>query len=348
MQQLQHPPKAASAQLAPSVLYRSTDGATVVLDIPRSLEESQVRPGAESSARCRIYSSAAPTAPFETPEPATGMGPDASPAAQIAILMTAERLRHTLEAVAQEYTAAYCLPRQIAPEPFPPSPPVADCAPYMPPDATPLHGSILEMRHSFMKRAPTFHLIVVDPPWPNRSVRRTTATYKTAASLSGTQNLLRAIPVRAHLADDGLVAVWITNKPRIVDLLAAPGGVLHAWGVEVVAEWTWLKVTAAGQPLYPLDSAWRRPWEKLLVAKRVGRPAPDGLAPKTIIAVPDVHSRKPNLRGLFGDVFGSGYTGLEVFARGLTSGWWSWGDEVLKFQQPQHWHTKQTQESSTT
>lgn len=202
------------------------------------------------------------------------------------------------------------------------------------------------MTPSFLQRAPKFNLIVLDPPWPNRSVRRTTTTattphYKTARSLAAVRALLAAIPTPARLRDDGLVAVWITNKPRIVDLLTAPGGVFDQWGVQLVAEWTWLKVTAAGQPLYPLEAAWRRPWEKLLVAKRRGRAAPAGLAPRTIVAVPDVHSRKPNLRGLFADILGTGYTGLEVFARGLTAGWWSWGDEVLKFQQPQHWHTWQ-------
>ncbi|OAA60777.1 MT-A70 family [Cordyceps fumosorosea ARSEF 2679] len=342
MHPLQRRPSNAAPAKLPSILYRSPDGATVILDIPRSLEESQVCAGEEHSARCRIYSSPAPTTPFATPEPANGQGPDAtaSPAAQIATLMTAETLRSVLEALAQEHTGAYCLPRQIPPElPSSPPPQTVDSEPYIPPEAALLHGSIQNLAQSFAQRAPKFHLIVMDPPWPNRSVRRTTsARYKTAGSLSELGDTLRAIPVRAHLHDDGLVAVWITNKPRIVDWLA---GLLAEWRLEVVAEWTWLKVTAGGEPLFPLDSAWRKPWEKLVVAKRVGVPDLGLLASRTIVAVPDVHSRKPNLRGLFGEVFGPGYTGLEVFARGLTAGWWSWGDEVLKFQQPQHWHTKQ-------
>ncbi|OAA77005.1 MT-A70 family [Akanthomyces lecanii RCEF 1005] len=353
MQHQQRPPsKAASAQLLPSsVLYRSPDSATVILDIPRSLEESQVLPGEEHSAQCRIYSSVAPTAPFELPEPAHGLEPDAtaSPASQIATLMTAESLRSVLEVLSQDYTGAYCLPRQIAPESSPSSSPSLqteeDSEPCNPPDANHLHGSIYNTAQAFLQRAPKFNLIVLDPPWPNRSARRKTtaaAGYKTASSLSSIRALLCAIPVRAHLHDDGLVAVWITNKPRIVYLLTAPGGVFEEWGLEFVAEWTWLKVTANGRPLFPLAAAWRRPWEKLLVAKRKGQAAPRRLAPKTIVAVPDLHSRKPNLRGLFGDILGPGYSGLEVFARGLTAGWWSWGDEVLKFQQPQHWHTKQS------
>lgn len=342
--QLRHT-KAASAQLPASVLYRSPDNATVVLDIPRSLEESQVLPGGEHSAECRIYSSLAPAVPFDTPEASNGgIGADAtaSPAAQIATLMTAETLQAALHLLSQNYAGAYCLPRQLAPEPSSSAPDPAAASPYLPPGAEYLHGSIQDMKPSLAQRAPPpqFNLIVMDPPWPNRSVRRTTAArYKTARSLPAVRQLLCDVPVPAHLGADGLVAVWITNKPRIVDVLTAPGGVFAEWGLQVVAEWTWLKVTAAGEPLFPLDAAWRRPWEKLLVAKRVGRATPRGLAPKIIVAVPDVHSRKPNLRGLFEDVLGPGFSGLEVFARGLTAGWWSWGDEVLKFQQPQHWHT---------
>ncbi len=54
-----------------------------------------------------------------------------------------------------------------------------------------------------------------------------------------------------------------------------------------------------------------------------------------ILAVPDVHSRKPNLRALLGVPHDG--AGLEVFARNLTAGWWGWGDEALLFQHRRHW-----------
>lgn len=347
LQALHGQDKAASAQLSSSVLYRSPDNTTLILDLPRSLEESQVLPGQEQTASCRIYSSAALVAPYETPEPADGLGSDAAapPALQIASLMTAEHMRSTLQFLSENYTGKYCLPRKIAPEALEQPVQSADGEEeaYVPANADYLHGSISSLKQSFSLRAPKFDLILMDPPWPSRSVRRKTARYKTANSLSGIRELLCDIPVPAHLKGDGLVAVWITNKPRIVDLLSAPGGILEEWGLEVVAEWTWLKVTASGEPMVHLDSAWRKPWEKLLVARRVGRGTPTGLQPRTIVAVPDIHSRKPNLRALFQEVLGPGYVGLEVFARGLTAGWWSWGDEVLKFQQPQHWYKRQEQ-----
>jgi N6-adenosine-specific RNA methylase IME4 len=156
--------------------------------------------------------------------------------------------------------------------------------------------------------------------------------------------------VAAHLAADGLVAVWVTNAPRFTDLLLRPStssssrregggssggggdGVFAEWGVELVGEWTWVKVTTGGEPVVAIHSAWRKPWERLLIARNkvsgrggVGGPGKAGaVRGKVIVSVPDVHSRKPNLRGLFEGEEGllpEGYEALEVFARNLTAGW---------------------------
>ena len=114
---------------------------------------------------------------------------------------------------------------------------------------------------------------------------------------------------------------------------------LDLWGLEVAAEWVWVKVTTQGEAMFDVDGWYRKPWEKLLIARRKRRGAERVVADKVIVAVPDLHSRKPNLRKVFAEVFGKEYVGLELFARNLTQGWWSWGDEVLKFQEEQWWQT---------
>jgi N6-adenosine-specific RNA methylase IME4 len=90
-----------------------------------------------------------------------------------------------------------------------------------------------------------------------------------------------------------------------------------------------------------VDSEWRRPWERLVIGrKKGGSGSGSGTGPvegKVIVAVPDVHSRKPNLRGLFEELLPERYEALEVFARNLTAGWWAWGDEVLLFQRRECW-----------
>jgi N6-adenosine-specific RNA methylase IME4 len=185
--------------------------------------------------------------------------------------------------------------------------------------------------------------------------------------MADTVRLLASLPLARWLAPGGLVAVWLTNKHAILPALTDPpgagvgggaGGVFSAWGVELVAEWVWVKVTQAGEPVFDVESAYRKPWERLLVARRRGgggggrggggesgmaqtpgtEPAQKtAVTPRVIAAVPDVHSRKPNLRALFADVLPQGFTAMEVFARNLTAGWWCWGDDVLRFQGGEWW-----------
>ncbi|KAF4952176.1 hypothetical protein FGADI_6972 [Fusarium gaditjirri] len=323
-----------------SVLFESPDKSLIILDIPTSLEESQVLPS--QTPHRRIISAEPPATPYPTPEPRHGGGDysafaTASPGAQLAELMTAETVSTALQALASTYSYSGPFHRDRFVQPQPP-PSVSVLPPLIPDKAEFLDGSIEAMRDSFHLSAPTFDLVVLDPPWPNRSARRKTDKYATVSNLKEMRDLLLQIPLASHLAPDGLAAVWVTNKHSIHDFLASPTGLFAAWGLEVVTEWTWLKVAASGEPLYNIESTWRKPWEKLIIAKRIGSKKPDALESKVIVAVPDVHSRKPNLQGLFRDVIGKECLGLEIFARNLTAGWWAWGDEVLRFQQTEHWH----------
>ncbi|KPM44393.1 hypothetical protein AK830_g2216 [Neonectria ditissima] len=324
-----------STTASKSILFESLDKALVVIDIPRTLEESQVVPS--QVPRRRIVSAEPPATPYSTPEPRHGVAYSSqaspSPAAQLAELMTTAAVQGALQDLASSYRGPFHFARFLEPQP----PSIPGLPPHLPPTAEPLLGSIQELRGPFDASAPSFDLVVLDPPWPNRSARRRTDKYATVQNLHEMRRLLLHIPVATHLKPDGLVAIWITNKPSIHDFLVSPTGLFAAWGLEVVTEWTWLKITTSGEPLYDVESTWRKPWEKLVIAKRIGSKRPDSLKPKVVFAVPDVHSRKPNLRGLFQDILGQDFTGLEIFARNLTAGWWSWGDQVLHFQQAEHW-----------
>lgn len=325
-------PMSLRPSAASSVLYRDDAANVIVLDLPLSIEEAQV-PAGETQTR-RLVSSEPALTPFEAPEPRDGVLAvcAGSTASQIADLMTAAAVNSALDHLCHAYDGTYCLPR------------VTEAARakrselYIPPKAQYLQGTIQDMRDQFLQSAPKFDLILMDPPWPNRSARRNKQSYQTASTIGEIRDLLEQIPVPVHLAPDGLVAVWITNKPAVFDLMTGPvAGLFSQWGLELAAEWTWLKCTASGEPLLPLDSHWRKPWEKLLIAKRRGSPTPSTLRHCVLLAVPDIHSRKPSVKGLFDQVFGRAYTGLEVFARTLTAGWWSWGNEVLQFQQSECW-----------
>ncbi|ROT40660.1 MT-A70 family [Sodiomyces alkalinus F11] len=317
------------------ILFHDESKSVILLDIPRSLEEAQVL--SDQTPPRRLLSAEPISTPFLVPEPrdAEIRQHAQSPSTLLADLMTRSTVRRALETLNSSYTGPFCLPRRTTERKQPESH-GESASHWFPEGAKYVHGTIEEKREEFLSKAPVFDLIILDPPWPNRSAKRKRGGYPTTRGVDDTRRLLSQIPVGSHLAPDGLVAVWVTNKPSLMELLTAPtNGILAEWGLEVAVEWTWLKVTAAGEPLYDLESTWRKPWERLIVARRVGSSVK--VPQRVVVAVPDMHSRKPNLRRLFDDVLGPGFRGLEVFARNLTAGWWSWGDSVLESQKRDCW-----------
>lgn len=74
-----------------------------------------------------------------------------------------------------------------------------------------------------------FDLVVLDPPWPNRSAQRTGA-YATLAP----EHILH-MPVEALCAPGALVAVWVTNRQAHVDYVRDV--LFRCWGVALLATW---------------------------------------------------------------------------------------------------------------
>ncbi|KAJ5724963.1 hypothetical protein N7493_006691 [Penicillium malachiteum] len=244
-----------------------------------------------------------------------------------------------------------------------------------------------------------FNLIVFDPPWPNRSVKRSrkyqTHSYNEMELLTSwiqdvltvhshnwlfdsqtpSNTITNSSPKAQVPSQQNFAAIWITNSEKA---RGAAYSALSQNGFSIHEEWIWVKVTAEGEPVYPVNGVWRKPYEILVIGRAiegtegatVGPMGSDlmstdevlennidllGLDPGTvprraIAAVPDLHSRKPNLKSmferfLFSSSTDSGlsessrpsYTALEVFARNLTAGWWACGNEVLKFNASDCW-----------
>ncbi|XP_029955429.1 methyltransferase-like protein 4 [Salarias fasciatus] len=181
----------------------------------------------------------------------------------------------------------------------------------------------------------TFDLIVMDPPWENKSVKRS----RRYSSLPSSQ--LKRLPVPLLASPSCLVVTWVTNRPshrRFVRDELYP----H-WGVEVLAEWFWVKVTTSGQFVFPLDSQHKKPYEVLVLGRyrssadtTAGQPGTSEVPvedQRLIISVPSaLHSQKPSLSEVLKPYVGAEAKRLELFARSLQPGWTSWGNEVLKFQ----------------
>ncbi|KAI9880585.1 MAG: hypothetical protein M1830_001936 [Pleopsidium flavum] len=189
-----------------------------------------------------------------------------------------------------------------------------------------------------------FDFILADPPWTNRSVRRS-KKYRTLEHHNNDPWDSIQAELGEHLAPGGLVGIWVTNKaePRTKVLTA-----FENWGVQLVEEWIWVKTTIHGEPVTVLDGLWRKPYEILLLGRKsqshgfeTSKLDQFVITRRIICGVPDLHSRKPSLKELIEPLMPTPYCyrALEVFARNLTAGWWSWGDEVLKYNSEGHWVT---------
>lgn len=209
----------------------------------------------------------------------------------------------------------------------------------VPPNSKFICGSITDTLGIFTSQAPKFDLIILDPPWPNRSARRR-KSYRISNGNEDIKTLLTSIPIRDYLEDNARVGIWITNKKAFRDMVLGTGGLFEQWGVGLVEDWIWLKVTSVGEPFSDLNGRWRKPYEILLVGRKGANSDVDvsDVKRRVLIAVPDLHSRKPNLKEVFERMIEKEkYEALEIFARNLTAGWWAWGDEAVKFQREECW-----------
>jgi N6-adenosine-specific RNA methylase IME4 len=188
-----------------------------------------------------------------------------------------------------------------------------------------------------------FDLVLMDPPWPNRSAKRKGA-YEQTGGMPYLKKMLLKMDIDNYLEHNALVGVWITNKESLRQHVVGPGGLFETWNVGLIEEWIWIKTTTNGEPMFDIDSLSRKPYEILLL----GRAAPNSWTTMThapfvkrrvIAAVPDVHSRKPCLKELLEPYMPDAhdYSALEVFSRYLISGWTSWGNEVLKYNWDRYW-----------
>jgi len=108
-----------------------------------------------------------------------------------------------------------------------------------------------------------YDCIVLDPPWENRSAIRSHKYHW----LSEYDILKIPLP---ELCNSGcLVVVWVTNKVRFADFVKDV--LFPSWGVEIVGEWHWIKVTKSGELVFDLDSLHKKPYELLLLGRYQGK-----------------------------------------------------------------------------
>ncbi|OCK78905.1 MT-A70-domain-containing protein [Lepidopterella palustris CBS 459.81] len=188
-----------------------------------------------------------------------------------------------------------------------------------------------------------FDFILLDPPWPNRSAKRK-GTYETQSNIPYLQKMILQMDLDTCIQRNGLVGIWVTNKPAVRAAVLGPNGLFQRLNVGLIEEWIWIKTTVKGEPISAMESLWKKPYEVLLLGRAAPNPwvvAERAVKPKrrVIAGVPDLHSRKPCLKELIEPFMPHPieYSALEIFARHLVAGWSSWSNEVLKFNWEGYW-----------
>ncbi|KAF2860985.1 hypothetical protein K470DRAFT_270217 [Piedraia hortae CBS 480.64] len=224
------------------ILFQTPDSSIILLDIPLSIASAQGR-------NCTLLSSSPLEAPYPSTEPKTpsakqklatlaaNAGEDESLAQDHIALIS-----HALNTIHESHQGDWCAPRWASSLKRPHS----TLEPPLPPlpltHITPSTGELFSVKNrgvyilppsskislSDCRETTLFHafasgqkfdLIILDPPWPSRSVRRSHKSaarmYSVPRTLLEVDNLLRSLRLEDLLTTDGSVAVWITNKPSI-------------------------------------------------------------------------------------------------------------------------------------
>ncbi len=150
-----------------------------------------------------------------------------------------------------------------------------------------------------------FDVIVLDPPWKNRSAKRgkkyvvfnfPSHIYRYSAL---NHSDLRKIPIPQLGNKEGcIIFVWVTNKETYQRYIKE--NLFPFWKIEYCSTWYWLKVANTGEPVAPIDSVHRKPYEPLIVGTlgNVEQSLKSALKDtKILCSVPGIHSKKPPMKG---------------------------------------------------
>lgn len=172
--------------------------------------------------------------------------------------------------------------------------------------------------------------IIMDPPWPSKSAARR-GVYNT---LSLERIRAGLLPMRSLLLRNGIVAVWVTNDPKITEFVL--NELFVSWGISAIAQWAWVKLTSSFEPVIPFCNKARKCFERVLVGVKTDSKYGAFNAMKIdrfIFSQPSaLHSFKPPLDFLINELLPHKVIRpprIELFARMVRKNYVCWGDQVL-------------------
>jgi len=186
---------------------------------------------------------------------------------------------------------------------------------------------------------PAYDLIVLDPPWRNRYIRRLKRAKQELGYSMLSNDQLSHIPISRLTHPRSLVAIWCTNST--LHQVALEKQLLPSWHLRLLHRLRWYKLSTDHELIGPLlaDTTQKQPYEMLYLACRSDAPenyGKDILKTELLLSVPSiVHSHKPPLLAWLREYLQleenqADPNCLELFARFLHPHFTSIGLEVLK------------------
>ncbi|XP_059622008.1 N(6)-adenine-specific methyltransferase METTL4 [Phlebotomus argentipes] len=207
---------------------------------------------------------------------------------------------------------------------------------YLIPPECRFHQNDVRQMESFLPLGEEFDLVVMDPPWWNKYIRRVRRANKSISYNMLFNDDVADMPLGRLTSCRAIVAIWCTNNKSHLEDVATK--FIPRWGLKLITQWLWMKVTKQGEPICSFgEEEKKQPFERIIVAAK-DTPENTSLIEKIprdlmLVSIPSsIHSHKPPLLDIFKSFLPPEPKCLEIFARYLTPGFASVGLEVLKLQ----------------
>ena len=190
-------------------------------------------------------------------------------------------------------------------------------------------NDISNLKETFKNRK--FKLIIMDPPWINKHVKR--HKHKSDGyNMLDNDEIFNHIPINELLEINGFVVIWCTNSQKHLDAIEKW---LKLWNLKLLSKWYWLKVTKSGEPITNFQHPHKKPYEILIIACSIENDITKLDTEQVIISVPSgIHSHKPPLLQIFCQtgMISDKDKCLEIFGRYLLPNCITFGNQCLLFQ----------------
>lgn len=151
----------------------------------------------------------------------------------------------------------------------------------------------------FMNNDIKYDVIVMDPPWRNKFIRRLNKHNPKKGYFMLQNEEIVDLPLENKLKDDGIAIIWCTrSQKRQRELL----DMLPKWDLKLVAVWHWVKITKYGKPVCEFSNTNKKqPFESIFIAVKTNSDLEQKIDKDRILfSVPSIiHSHKPPLMGKY-------------------------------------------------